>query len=157
MAFWAAAQVRTDQVKRAVWHIERQGFETYLPLCRPTRRSLRTVPLFPGYLFVSIVDRWRCLLGTHGVINVLRAGDAPAVVREHEIERMRGQEGRDGVIVLPLVRFQPGEKVRVVRGAFVDRVGLYAGMSGRDRIRVMFSMFEREVQVELRERDLIAV
>jgi transcription antitermination factor NusG len=156
MAFWTAAQVRSTETKRAIWHVERQGFETYLPLCRPTRRSAKVVPLFPGYLFVCIVDRWRCLLGTYGVIDVLRSGDAPARVREHEIERMHQQEGRDGVIILPLTKFQPGECVRVVRGAFVDRTGIYSGMSARDRVRIMFTMFEREVSIELRDQDVIA-
>ena len=75
-------------------------------------------------------------------------------MREDEIERIKANENCDGVIVLPLTRFQPGEHVRVIRGAFVDRVGLYAGMSARDRVRVMFQMFEREVGVELREADV---
>jgi transcription antitermination factor NusG len=154
--YWAAARIRTDQVRRAVWHVERQGFEIYLPVCRPSRRSLRTVPLFPGYLFVLVVDRWHCLLGTHGVIDLIRSGDAPARVRQDEIERMRRQENKDGIIVLPLVRFQPGERVRVVRGALAERVGIYAGMSARDRVRIMFTMFEREISIELRERDVSA-
>jgi transcription antitermination factor NusG len=157
MSFWAAAQIRTDQAKRVIWHVERQGFEHYLLMCRASRRSAKIVPLFPGYLFVCVVDHWRCLLGTHGVVGLIRSGDAPAIVREHEIERMRAQEGRDGVIILPLTRFQPGEKVRVTRGPMADRVGLYSGMSARDRVRVMFQMFEREISVELREHDLIAV
>jgi transcription antitermination factor NusG len=157
MAFWAVACVQTNLTGRAVWHVERQGFQTYLPLCRLSRRSLRTVPLFPGYLFVSIVDQWRCLLGTYGVINLIRSGESPARVGEHEIDLMRRQENSQGVIVLPLTRFQPGERVRVTRGPLVDRFGIYAGMSARDRIRVLFQMFEREVSVELRERDLIAV
>ena len=101
--FWAAAQIRADQTKRVIWHIERQGFETYLPLCRPSRRSARVVPLFVGYAFVRIENVWRCLLGTYGVIDILRSGDAPARVRDLEIERMRNQEGRDGVITLPLL------------------------------------------------------
>jgi hypothetical protein len=29
-------------------------------------------------------------------------------------------------------------------------------MSARDRVRIMFSMFEREVSIELRERDVSA-
>jgi hypothetical protein len=29
-------------------------------------------------------------------------------------------------------------------------------MSGRDRVRVLFQMFEREVSIELRERDVNA-
>ena len=156
MAFWTAAQVRSDATKRAVWHVERQGFETYLPLCRPSPRSAKIVPLFPGYLFVCVVDRWRCLLSTYGVVGLIRSGDAPARVREHEIERMRRQEGRDGIIILPLTKFQPGERVRVTRGPLAERVGIYAGMSARDRVRIMFTMFEREISIELREQDVIA-
>jgi transcriptional antiterminator RfaH len=128
-----------------------------LPLCRPSRRSLRVVPLFVGYLFIHIVDQWHCLLGTHGVIGLIRSGDVPARIRDDEIVRIRAAETKDGVIVLPLTKFQPGEKVRITRGAFVDRVGLYAGMSARDRVRVLFQMFEREVSIELSERDLAAV
>jgi transcription antitermination factor NusG len=157
MAYWAAARVRTDQTRRAVWHIERQHFETYLPMCRASRRSLRTVPLFPGYIFVCIVDQWHCLLGTVGVIDVIRSGDVPARVREDEIERIKANETRDGVIILLLVRFQPGERVRMLRGPLADRVGIYAGMSARDRIKVMFTLFEREVSIELRESDVAAV
>lgn len=77
-------------------------------------------------------------------------------MREAEIERIKANENRDGIILLPLTRFQPGEKVRVTRGAFVDRTGIYAGMSARDRIRVLFQLFERDVSVELREADVIS-
>ena len=157
MAFWAAARIRTDQTRRAVWHIERRHFEIYLPMRRTSRRSLRTQPLFPGYLFVAIIDRWHCLLGTYGVIDLIRSGDVPAKVREDEIERMRRQENRDGIIVLPLVKFQRGERLRVTRGPLVDRTGIYSGMSGRDRIKILFTMFEREVSIELREHDVASV
>jgi transcription antitermination factor NusG len=156
MAFWTAAQIKSDQVKRAVWHIQRQQFEVYLPLCRVSRRSTRVVPVFVGYLFVRVVDRWHCLNGTYGVIRVVCSGGVPAVVREHEIARMRDQEDKSGIIVLPLTKFQPGEKVRVTRGPLAERAGIYAGMSARDRVRIMFTMFERQVQIELREQDVIS-
>jgi transcription antitermination factor NusG len=157
MSYWAGAQIRASEHKRIIWRIDRQGFETYLPLCRPSRRSTKVVPLFVGYCFIHIVDRWRCLLGTEGVIGLIRAGESPAVVREDEIERIRAQETRDGTIVLPLTRFQMGEKVRVVRGPLQDRIGVYSGMSARDRIKVLFTMFEQEVSIDLRESDVTAV
>jgi transcription antitermination factor NusG len=157
LSYWAAARIKSNETARAVWHIERQGFDVYNPMCRPSRRSLRTVPLFPGYLFIQIENVWHRLLSTGGVIDVIRSGDRPAVVRPDEIDRMRRQEDRNGIIVLPLVRFQPGEHVRVTRDPLADRIGIYSGMSARDRVRVLFQMFEREVQIELRERDLIAV
>jgi transcription termination/antitermination protein NusG len=156
--YWAAAQIRASERTRVLWRIERQGFEHYLPMCRPTRRSLRVQPLFVGYVFIRIIDRWRCLLGTQGVIGLIRSGDSPAVVREEEIDRIKAQEARDGTIILPLTRFQPGEKVRVLRGPLHDQIGVvHAGMTARQRVAVLFSMFEREVQVELAERDLTAV
>jgi Transcription termination factor nusG len=80
MAYWAAAQVQSSLAGRAKWHVERQGFETYMPLCQPSRRSTRVVPLFVGYLFVSVVDHWHCLLGTYGVLNVIRSGDVPFLI-----------------------------------------------------------------------------
>jgi transcription antitermination factor NusG len=157
MSYWAAARVRTNETARAIRNIERQNFEVYNPICKPSRRSAKVVPLFPSYLFVNIIDRWICLLSTGGVIDVIRSGDRPAVVREHEIARMRDQEDRNGIIILPLTKFQPGERVRVTRGPLAERVGIYAGMSARDRVRVLFTLFEREVQIDVRENDLIAV
>jgi transcription antitermination factor NusG len=77
-------------------------------------------------------------------------------VREGEIERIRAQETRDGTIVLPLTRFQPGEKVRVRRGPLADRIGVYNGMSARDRVKVLFTMFEQEISIDLRENDVTA-
>ena len=158
MAFWTAAQIKSDQVKRAVWHIERQQFEVYLPLCRTSRRSTRVVPLFVGYVFVRVIDRWHCLNGTYGVIRVVCSGGVPAVVREHEITRMRDQADKNGVIVLPLTKFQAGEKVRVLRGPLRDHVGvIHAGMTAKQRVAVLFQMLGRETQIDIRENDLIAV
>ena len=59
---------------------------------------------------------------------------------------------------MPICRqltFRTGE--RVTRGPLAERVGIYAGMSARDRVRVLFTLFEREVQIDVRENDLIAV
>jgi transcription antitermination factor NusG len=67
---------------------------------------------------LSLYRKQLILLGTFGVIDLIRSGEIPAKVREDEIDRMRRQENRDGVIVLPLTRYQPGERVRVTRGPF---------------------------------------
>jgi transcription antitermination factor NusG len=99
---------------------------------------------------------WHCLLGTYGIVDLIRSGDTPTRVREDEIERMRRQENRDGIIVLPLVKFRPGERVRVTRGALQDHVGIYVGTCARDRIKILFTMFDRECAVELSERDAIS-
>ena len=47
----------------------------------------RTTPLFGCYFFVRIVDRWRILERTIGVLNVVKFGAAPARCPDEEIAR----------------------------------------------------------------------
>ncbi len=60
------------------------------------------------------------------------------------------------MIALPILRFQPGERVRVVRGPLVDHIGICEGMSAKDRVAVLFTMFNSPMAINVRERDLIS-
>jgi hypothetical protein len=56
------------------------------------------------------------------------------------------------VIVLPLVRFQPGERLRVVRGAFVDRTGIYSNERARQSARLVPDVRARSLDRAARAR-----
>ena len=138
------------------------GFDVWLPVTDVVRygRHFRE-PLFPRYMFVWITGAWHALLGTVGVANVLRNGDYPAFVPDHTsagtgILDLRARE-RGGVIVLPpSERFLPGEGVHVDEGLFAGQCGLYDGMTGPARCRVLFEAMGQCIPVELREADLSA-
>ncbi|MGD9769432.1 MAG: transcription termination/antitermination NusG family protein, partial [Pseudolabrys sp.] len=56
---WYAVQSQPNAENKAVAHLARQGFETYLPRYLKRRRHARRVetvaaPLFPRYLLVAI-------------------------------------------------------------------------------------------------------
>ena len=56
---WYVVQSQPNAELKAVAHLNRQGFATYLPRYLKRRRHARRVeiiaaPLFPRYLFVSI-------------------------------------------------------------------------------------------------------
>ena len=56
---WYVVQTQANAEHKAVAHLGRQGFTTYLPRYLKRRRHARRVdivprPLFPRYLFVSI-------------------------------------------------------------------------------------------------------
>src|SRR6185437_12457184 len=95
------------------------------------------VPLFPSYLFVAVdmsTQRWLSIQSTIGVARLVRDGDRPAPVPQQVIETLRGLEDDNGLIRLQRApRFAPGDKVRVVGGAFSECLGLYEGMSGEAR------------------------
>ena len=58
-AFWGVVRSLPKREKFAAERLRMDGgFEVFLPLVQPKRASQ---PLFSGYLFVLIVDRWRSI------------------------------------------------------------------------------------------------
>ena len=57
-AKWYVAQVKPNGFASAEANLDRQGFETFMPLRRKTVRHARQMrdvlrPVFPGYLFIK--------------------------------------------------------------------------------------------------------
>ena len=132
MTSWYAVHTQTHAESRAFDNLMRQGYRAYLPRCRiwvshARRRQLVFRPLFPRYLFAAVDEpamRWRPILSTFGVSDLVRAGDRPAPVPSEIVEAIRARE-QDGAFngLDPRRTLQPGELVRVTAGAFADAVG----------------------------------
>jgi transcription antitermination factor NusG len=98
-AFWGVVR---SLPRREAFAAERLrmdgGFEVFLPLVQTTRAS---APLFSGYLFCHIVDRWRSINSTLGVLCLVRVGDCPARCPDREIEALKAMIDGHGYIKLP--------------------------------------------------------
>jgi transcriptional antiterminator RfaH len=117
-SYWACARVQPQREAYAAEHIERAGFQLFLPKVE-TGRTVE--PLFRSYCFILIIDRWRQIETTFGVLSLIRFGDCPAKVPEREIAALRDRADATGIIRLPPPPppkprrvFRKGEKVRVV-------------------------------------------
>ncbi len=152
---WYVVQSQPNAEARAVAHLGRQGFTTYLPRYLKRRRHARRVeivpaPLFPRYFFVAIdmtVQRWRSIYSTVGVSRLVCAGDDPAPVAEEIVESLRARE-TDGLIRLQQrPQFQAGDKIRVLDGAFSDCLGLFDGMLDSERVAILLDLLGRKVRV----------
>lgn len=153
---WYVAQTRPHSENKASEHLRRQGFDVYLPRYLKQRRHARrvdtvAVPLFPNYLFVAVdlsTQRWLSIQSTIGVARLVRDGDRPAPVPQQVIDTLRSHEDENGLIRLRRApRFAPGDKVRVVEGAFSECLGLYEGMSGEARVKILLELLGRKVRV----------
>jgi transcriptional antiterminator RfaH len=155
---WYVVQTQPNAESKAVAHLGRQGFATYLPRYLKRRRHARrvdvvTAPLFPCYLFVEIdmaIQRWRSIYSTTGVSRLVCTGDVPTPVPGHVVAMLKDREDAAGFIQLdrqPL--FRVGDKIRVLEGLFRDCLGLYDGMPDRDRIAVLLDLLGRKVRVLL--------
>ena len=72
---WYLIQFKPNSHRLAERNLQRQGFETFLPMQKITRRKASRFvsdlkPLFPGYMFVSVNSElapWRSINSTIGV------------------------------------------------------------------------------------------
>jgi transcription antitermination factor NusG len=102
--------------------------------------------LFPGYLFVRPGHRFNKLRSTYGVIDVITRGDKPEYVPKAVMKALRSNADKDGLVTLPRQRKpEKGEAVEIQIGAWKGFTGLYDGLDGTGRNRVLLSMFGREV------------
>jgi transcriptional antiterminator RfaH len=164
---WAVAclvpQFAAD--RRALDSADRLGFRSYYPryVHRVRRPGYppedRVRPVFPSYLFLFLVDAWHQLLGAPGIRSLLMDGESPAVLPEHEVERLRVMEDAAGFIRLPKVSaecFAQGAKVRVESGPFRGLSGLYEGMSSRGREMLLLELLGGSRLVEVAEGTALA-
>ena len=153
---WYVLQTQPHSERRAVEHLGRQGFHSYLPRYLKRRRHARkteivAAPLFPRYLFVMIdmaTQRWRSIQSTIGVSHIVSNGDDPAVVPSYVVDELKAREDAQGFIRFdPGQRFAAGDKVRVVEGAFADCIGLFDRMTDGERVAVLLDLLGRKVRV----------
>ena len=161
---WYVVQTHPHAEVKAMSHLHRQGFETYLPRYLKRRRHARRVqmtatPLFPRYMFVTIdlmAQRWRSIHSTVGVSHLICHGDDPVPVPAGVVDGLRNRENDSGFIHLDQrPRFVAGEKVRVVEGVFSDCLGLFEGMADKERVAILLDLLGRKVRVML-DGDLVA-
>ena len=161
---WYVVQTQVNGEAKAALNLQRQGFEVYLPRYQKRRRHARKVdvvakPLFPRYMFVAVdiaTQRWRAVQSTFGVARLVCNGDEPALVPAGVVGAIRAREDGKGYIAIDSrPTFTPGDKVRVLAGAFMDSAGLFSGLADHDRVSILLDMLGRKVRVLL-DADLVA-
>jgi transcriptional antiterminator RfaH len=160
--YWCCAQHETNRERLALHTLGLNHFEVYLPRIRTqrvtaTRKTLESsVALFPGYLFIRIVEgRWWDARWSVGIVRIIRDGERPAVVPDAVIDEIRAREV-GGLIQLapPPPEFSPGDELRIVRGAFAGQIVLFEGMTSRQRIEVLFVLLGSPRRVTLPRADV---
>lgn len=161
MSFWAVAQTVTNRESFVAERIEESGFEIFMPKTRMRiNGDMRVIALFPGYLFVRIIDRWRAAAKTMGVLGLIMSGESPACCPDEEIEKIKMQM-RGGLVRLPKPEpakcaFEIGQTVRIISGSLRGFEAIYDGMGAHERECVLLEILGRMTRVELAPGDLIA-
>lgn len=157
MEEWYVAHTKVHEENKALFHLQRQGFATYLPRYRKTRRHARRLetvpcPLFPRYLFIRMdlqQTQWRCVSSTLGVSHLICQNGMPAMISQSVIADIAAREDADGYVHLQEEpSFSPGQPIRIEEGPLADSQGLFCA-SADDRVLVMLEILGRQVKVNL--------
>lgn len=147
-----AMMIAGTEARAVAWLEDQFAIRCYLPQIRTqliTRGKVvnRIEPLFRRYLFIlNLVDQWRMVLETPGVLRFLSSGESPEYVRDREIEMIREREDEHGLIEISQPcddpdRFSRGQRLRVVGGAFGGKSVVHSGLTIGSREFVFFEMF----------------
>ncbi len=154
---WFVAHTRPQAEQRAVFNLRRQGFKAYLPRYRKQRRHARRVdwilaPLFPRYVFIAMDParaQWRSINGTFGVHYLVCHGDRPATLPDGVVQEIMTREDADGAVALDPGPLRKGDRLRILAGAFAERVGLFEQMAEADRVVMLLDLLGRQVPVRV--------
>jgi transcriptional antiterminator RfaH len=152
---WHVVQTRPRSENKAALHLQRQGFEVYLPRYLKRRSHARKVdfvpaPLFPQYVFVAVdllTQRWRAVNSTVGVTRLICHGQLPVEVACAVIDSLRLRHDAQGFVQQHRRLLTPGQKIRVRNGAFSDFLGSFESMNDGERVAVLLDLLGRKVRV----------
>lgn len=158
-ALWYAVATKARDEAIAKANLERQDYQVFLPTVslkkrRRGRWMLVTEPLFPGYLFVSLVlgaDDPAPIRSTVGCIGLVRFGQTHTSVPLSLIAALQGAS--EGALNTPLP-FNQGDKVRLIGGPFAGIEAVYDMSRGEDRAQVLLELLGKVQRLTVNQDDL---
>ncbi len=153
---WFAVQVKARHEKKVKNELEERGVATYLPLLAEVhtwsdRRKRVEVPLFPCYVFVSIVatpENRVSVLRAGGVLGFVGSEKQGTPIPDKQIADVRTLLA-NGVPVMTHPFLAVGQRVRI-RGGSLDGVeGVLTELKGDRRLVVSVSTISRALSVSV--------
>ena len=154
---WYLAQLKPNGFERASCNLNRQNFDTFMPMCRRTIRHARQLkevlrPIFPGYIFVRFGSQnsdWRKINSTLGVARLVSfCADKPAFVPEGLIVALL-KRCDERAVLRPLDDLRAGEAVKMVSGSFAEFVGEIETFVAADRLRILFDFMGQKTRLDV--------
>jgi len=151
---------RMEQVAQE--NLQRQGYTTYLPMLRQTRRrngryydSIEAC--FPRYLFIHLdthSDNWAPIRSTMGVAKMVEFGGLPARVPDDLVVTLQHNEDPQGLQQLQRPELKAGDKVTILEGPFAGYQGIYQQRQSRERVAILMDIVGKNTLMTISVHEL---
>lgn len=160
-AAWYLVQLKPNSRHIAERNLWRQGFRTFLPHHRETRRVrgafvTKAHPLFPGYLFV-LLDMagagWRSVNSTLGVSRLVSFGSLPSPVPNGLVEELSSRCDNDGNLTMSRA-LRTGDEITLSKGPFADFLATIEKIDADRRVWLLLDIMGRKTRITASAADL---
>ena len=161
---WYIVQFKPNSHKIAIGNLQRQGFETFLPMHEVTRRTavkFETVirPLFAGYMFVACDPEkapWMQVNSTYSIRRMLSFTEGPKPMPEALMAGLSARCDNVGK-VMPLEGFEAGQSVEMHSGPFKNFIATVTQMASDVRVWVLLDFMGKATRVQVDRQQIQAV
>jgi len=159
---WYLIYTKPRAEKLAQENLQRQEFNTYLPLVMETHRRRGKYislvePMFPRYLFIQLnctTDNWAPIRSTLGVSSIVRFGTYPMQVPESLLEILQESEDENGIQSILEKEFLAGDRVRIIDGAMTGLEGIYESKTSKERVTILLNIAGQHTRVSMTRHDI---
>ena len=158
---WYLIQFKPNSHRLAERNLQRQGFETFLPMQKITRRKASRFvsdlkPLFPGYMFVSVnseLGPGRTINSTIGVSRLVSFEGKPKPLPLQLISGLMLRCDASGTL-LPPKSLNEGDSVEMLNGPFANFVATVDTIDPEQRIWVLMDFMGQKTRMQVSANQL---
>ena len=152
---WFILQFKSNSHHQAAKNLNRQGFETFLPLHDTTSRKLSrfintSKPLFPGYMFIRF-DRaeseWHKINNTYGVSKLITSNSKLQSIPTKFVDQLMKRYDLLGNLI-PIKKLKKGDQVKVLNGPFANFVAIVEKYEADQRIWILMDLMGRKSKIQ---------
>ena len=153
---WFILQFKPNSHRLAEHNLNRQGFESFLPVHEVTKYKYNRYvsdlrPLFPGYMFVAFNPEsgpWRQINCTFGVSKLVNFGGQLRPVPPELISGLMLRCNPDGKL-LPPNQLKKGDSVQLLTGPFANYIAKVETIDAEQRAWVLMELMGRVTRISV--------
>ena len=151
---WFILQFKSNSHHQAAKNLNRQGFDTFLPLHDTTSRRLSrfintSKPLFPGYMFIKFdraESQWHKINNTYGVSRLITFNSDLKSIPTKFIDSLMKRYDLLGKL-LPMQKLKKGDQVTILKGPFANFIATVEKYEADQRIWILMDLMGRKTKI----------
>ena len=152
---WFILQFKPNSHHLAAKNLNRQGFETFLPLHETTSRKLSrfintSKPLFPGYMFIKfdkLESEWHKINSTYGVSRLITFNSILKSMPIGFVDSLMKRYDLSGKL-LPIQKLKRGDQITVLTGPFANFAATVEKYEDDQRVWVLMDLMGRKSKIQ---------